>query len=142
MRYIALLLLFIAGTSEACRPRHYTVEQRFEKSEFIFIAKSIAEDSGDKIFVNYEPVEYTVEHMEIIKGTTPPNKVTLAGCGAGFANVGESSLFFVGKYNGKWHAHAITESWSAELYAESLAKVREISTNKKQNVDAKKDGAN
>ena len=144
MKYLVFLLFFLVGTAEACRPRHYTDEQRFEKAQFIFTAKSISAKTlkGDEVLIPYEPIEYSVVHDEIIKGKEPPNTITLAGCGAGSAEIGEISLFFVERYNSRWHGYAVTESHFADNYSELLAKVKLLATNKKQNIDAPKDGAN
>ena len=128
MKYFALMLLFICEFSEACRhSRPPDVENAYKKSDYVFIAKVLSNEKNKSksVTVGWGPQQITVEDVEIIKGETPPTTFFLLGCGIG-SGIGEVSLFYLQKHNGKWNAQGVLIS----IYPEMVIKAKSMATNK------------
>ena len=136
MKHFVFLFILVFGTADACQYKRIDVDSRYEKAEYIFTAVTISNDINKANKVGM-PIEISVRHEEIIKGSNPPTKFTLVGCGFGSA-IGGTSLFYVEKHNGKWLAYVVPKELVGESYFESLEKVKLMATNRLQNVNAKK----
>jgi len=128
VKYFALILLFICEFSEACRHRRPPdVENEYKKADYVFIAKVLSNEKSKSgsITVGTGPQQITVEDVETIKGETPPTTFSLLGCGIG-SRIGEVSLFYLQKHNGKWNAQGVLMS----IYPEMVTKAKSMATNK------------
>lgn len=148
MNYIIATLVFIfclfVSTSNACRYKSQSIEERFESAAFVYTAwvtgvhltefellkENAMKEEPEDFFqvVGYEPKLFTLLLIEKFKGRRKsPTEVFGGMCGSGYVELKDRALFFVSKGDdGDYTSYVISESRNKEYYLESLVKVKEL----------------